>query len=165
MIPFPYLPQIIAQPVAGGGGGPGAHQWWRIRINANDGSALYMGMSELVLKNALAVAVQGSSVSASSFINGSNAPNNAIDGNTGSSGWLSATATTGEWIHIDVFTNFGSNQEVKTVEIWGSWNAADASPSDFDVQWSDDNSSWTTAATFTGETGWTASQLRTFNVF
>ena len=38
-----------------------------------------------------------------------------------------------------------------------------ASPESFQVEYSDDNSSWTVAASFSGQTGWGYGETRTFN--
>lgn len=55
--------------------------------------------------------------------------------------------------------------DVKQILIRGSHNVPSGSPKDFQLQWSDNNSTWTTVLTVTGQTGWTgASDARTFNV-
>jgi hypothetical protein len=55
--------------------------------------------------------------------------------------------------------------EVKDITIFPSWNALNASPRDFELQWSDDDISWTTALSVTNQTGWVVGVGRTFNVF
>lgn len=162
------IQQLLAGYGGGGGGGPGVHRYWRINITANDGSGSFIGLAEFRFRNAGGTDLTtgpGTGVTGSSEINSSNRPGLAVDNNTTGSGWLSATATPPQWIQADLVATFGSAQEVKTVNIYGSWNVPSASPSAFGIQWSDDNLAWTTAASFSGQTGWTASQLRTFNVF
>lgn len=157
---------------SGGGSGPGAHRYWRLYITANDGSGLYMGCTELRLKNAAGTVVSQivggtpAPFTASSYINGSNAPYMAFDGNLVSTGWLSGNASPPQWLKVDLGTGgLPGATEIKDFDIYGSHNVPNASPKDFQLQWSDDNSTWTTAATVTGQTGWTANQLRSFNVF
>jgi hypothetical protein len=159
---------------ASGGGGvaPGAHRYWRLYITANDGNASFMGLTELALRKA-----DGSSIGAyvstsnpvySTFINASNDFPRAFDGNIVNSGWLSSTAASPQYIGMDVQSAVGalfSPVEVRYFDIYGSHNAPDASPKDCELQWSDDGVAWTTALAVTGETGWAANEMRTFQVF
>lgn len=159
---------------AGGGGGPGAHRYWRLFVTQNDGSTIYTGLTELEFFDALGVnrsAVSGrSAVSASSELNSGNERQFAFDGNLVNSGWLSdASGTLPQWIRLDVQNAAAPSPrtayEVKTLRIYGSWNVPDASPRDFQLQWSDDDIAWTTALSVTGQTGWTANEMREFTVF
>jgi hypothetical protein len=155
----------------GGGTPPGAHRYWRIYISANDGHASLCGLTELVLYDTSGNQISGEPLwstvgaNASSEINVSNVAEQAFD-DVFNTGWLAATAAN-EWISWDMQAMFaiGSPQEVKDFDIYGSWNAPTASPKDFELQWSDDNVAWTAAKVVTGETGWTAAELRSFNVF
>lgn len=150
------------------GGGGTAHRYWRVLITAPDGSTLYCGMTELQLRGTaggadMTVSGNASAVGASSTIGFGNDAFNAFDNNL-STGWLSATAGTA-WIQWD-FVNQGLGaQYVAQIAITGSYNAPNASPKDFQLQWSDDNVSFTTVLTVTGETGWTgSSDTRVFTV-
>lgn len=160
----------------GGGGGdpggeaPGVHRYWRLYITANDGSASFIGTTELQLLDASAVNVSGgglsSSYASSSDINASNSFEDAFDGNIVDSGWLTATATPPAWLKVDLSgAGLAGPAEIKSFRIYGSHNAPTASPKDFSLQWSDDNAAWTDALVVTGETGWAANELRTFEVF
>jgi hypothetical protein len=155
---------------AAAGGGPGVHRYWRLYITANDGSALYFGCTELRLKDAAGIVrsqitTSSSAFTASSVINGSNVASNAFDGNLTTTGWLSANATPPEWLKVDMaWTGMPGAFECRSFDIYGSHNAPTASPKDFELQWSDDNSNWTTAKAVIGQTGWAANELRTFSV-
>lgn len=164
-----FTPPSAPYPTSGGvpppTNGPGAHRYWRINILEPDGSTLYMGMTDIGLLDKDGVDVTSTlGVSSSSFINASNVGVNAFDRNF-STGWLSSSASSPEWIAIDLFSGYGQPSEIKTVKIWGSWNQPTASPKNFEVQWSDDGTSWTTAASFTNSTGWGAAELREFSIY
>ncbi len=159
---------------SGGGGGPGAHRYWRILITANNGNASFIGLGEIRMFNSAAVnRIQTNTAvtpaRASSEVNAANRAYNAFDNNTTTSGWLSATATPPQWVRWD-FQATGAAPpiaavEVKDITIFPSHNALDASPNAFQLQWSDDDSSWTTALSVTGQTGWVVGTGRNFSVF
>lgn len=159
--------QLLVTHGAAGGGGSG-HRYWRILITQNDGSASFCGFTECELRGTVGGSDLTSAASAlactlsSSDINSGNAARYAFsdDGN----GWLSATAST-SWIRWDFQTQGIGQQNVVQIRIEGSHNAPNASPRNFELQWSDDGSSWTTVMTVTGATGWTgAGDWRTFTV-
>lgn len=170
-----FTPPTGPFPTTGGtspGTGPGAHRYWRLLISANDGSGSYMGLTELVLRDRDLVVVSGftttsTGISASTVLNGGNAASMAFDTNLSSTGWLSNTSGSDQWIKLDTLgtTTIGVPVEIREFDIYGSWNVPTASPKDFKLQWSDDDSSWTDAKTVTGETGWTSAEMRSFVVF
>ena len=164
--------------MAGGSSSGPAHRHWRILISANDGSPSYIGFTEIELRSTLGgadftvpQANDTSAARASSRVNPSNSAEKACD-NSNTSGWLSSDASPPEEWRYDCGNagHTGNAAEiVKQVLIRGSFNAPSASPKDFLIQWSDDPSnpptSWTTALTVTGQTGWTgASDARTFDL-
>lgn len=156
----------------GGGGGGSTHRYWRIRITANDGSPVYNGFTEIELRGTpggpdLTVPqANAQAATAISEINGANAAELAVDNNA-TTGWLSNGAGVGDWWRYDFgHPSAGSTTaDIQQISIAGSWNVPSASPKDFTLQWSDDNSAWTTVMTVTGQTGWTgASDVRVFTV-
>lgn len=169
-----FAPPAGPFPVVGGtspGPGPGAHRYWRLFISASE-NVSYHGVTEvqfldrqLVLVSGYAGGITGS-ISGSSSINSPNIDYNAFDGNLASSGWISAAAGN-QWVRQDMQGSgaIGVPVEVRALVIYGSWNAPDASPKDFKLQYSDDDLAWTDALTVTGETGWAAKEQRTFLVF
>lgn len=163
---IPLLQGMVAAP----SGGPGVHRYWRLYITANDGNASFMGVTEVRLRNGSGTVVSHTNAtstpySSSSDINASNDYSRAWDNNLTDSGWLSATAASPQWTKVDLGNvNLPGPTEVMSFDLYGSWNAPDASPKDFELQWSDDNSTWTTAGAYTDETGWAANELRSFLV-
>jgi hypothetical protein len=140
----------LSQTVAAAAG-PGAHRYWRVRITRT--SAAQHGLSELRLFDAAGVnrCLPNSAETpafASSFVNSPNRPYNAFDGNTTSSGWI-AVSNDNEWIAWD-FGAAGARTptgpvEVKSIEIFPSWNLISGSPAGFRLEWSDDAVTWTSA--------------------
>jgi hypothetical protein len=151
---------------AAAGSVPTPHRYWRLLITANDGSALYYGCTEIEMRATVGGADWTQdfiNITASSEINTSNGGDRAFDNND-ATGWLSSTAVT-SWVRGAFDTSPINWRACAQVVIKGSWNAPNASPKDFQIQWSDDNSAWTTVLTVAGQTGWTgASDVRTFNV-
>lgn len=155
---------------------PGAHRYWRINITSNNGSTLYYGFSEIILRDPSGVdrtsGASGSGatwVTATSQINVSNQPRNTVDGDPTGSGWLTANISLPAWIRYDMQDSTAPSPrtaiEVKSFDMWPSHNALTATPKDFSLQWSDDNTNWTTALSVTNQTGWTIGVSRTFTVF
>lgn len=152
-----------------------SHRYWRILITATDSSAVYAGFTEIELRgsvggaNLLSVQAGNGAALSSRDVNGSNAAWRAADGSN-TSGWLADLPMTPfpQWWRYDFghALHVGSpTADVRQVLIRGSHNVPGASPEDFQLQWSDDNTTWTTVMTVTGQTGWTgASDARTFNV-
>lgn len=167
---------MIINPYAFGGSvGPVPHRYWRVYITATDGSASNFGFTEIEIRGSIGgpdltvPQTAGGAATASSEANMSNAAWRAVDESL-TSGWLGNVPGGGlpGWWRYD-FGHAGhtgpSTADVRQILIRGSWNAPTASPRDFELQWSDDNSSWTTVLTVTGQTGWTgASDARTFDV-
>lgn len=152
---------------------PSGHRYWRLYIDQNDGGS-YCGFTEVEFRgsvggsNLLTAQTADGTVSASSWVNGSNAAWKGADGDYSSSGWLSSTNDKNQWWQYD----FGGDDHsgspsanVAQIAITGSWNAPSSSPRDFRLQWSDDGSTWNTVLTKTGEVGWSGSgDTRIFNI-
>lgn len=163
----------LSQTVAAAAG-PGAHRYWRLFITANNGSSSFVGLSGFHIFDANGAIRNSISAlgpeRASSFVNSSNRVANAFAPGTESfSGWLSETASLPQWIGWD-FQHPNANipiqpVEAKTITVFPSWNDLPASPRNFQLQWSDDDITYTTALTVTNQTGWVVGTGRTFNVF
>jgi len=170
---------FIINPFAHGAGPSTSHRHWSILITANDGSASYMGFTEVELRSTVGgadftvpQANDSAAARATDRVNTSNTWEKACDNNTATTGWLSnGVSGSKRWRYDcgDAGHTGNATEVVRQVVIRGSHNAPTASPKDFLIQWSDDpNSSptnWTTVLTVTGQTGWTgSSDARTFNV-
>lgn len=86
----------------------------------------------------------------------------AFDGNPATM-WNSAESVPGP---VTIGCDLGSQSSVAEIRIRAGDTAARAlrAPSVFTVQGSNDNSTWFTLASFSGVTGWTPGQIRSFSV-
>lgn len=138
------------------GGSAGGHLYWRLNVSAT--SSTHVTLAELVMRSAVGGAdlCVGGAASASLA---NNPAANAFDKSNATS-W-GAFGSPAQWLRY----KFAAPVSVGVVELTaepGNVAGVNASPKDFTIQWSDDGTSWTTAATITGQTGWTANQKRTF---
>lgn len=156
------------QPGGGGGGPAGAHRYWQVVVNDNNsGSHTIAGLVELqfhVGTNGFgADAAEGGTASADTDAGaGFEAANGFDDAYLDASGnaWTSGSGGFPHYLRYD----FGSDTEVLGVSIVAravNSSSIESAPRDFDVQYSDDGSSWTTAWSETGVT-WTAYQFQHF---
>lgn len=159
----------VQQLIASYGAGATPHRYWRVLITQNDGDGSYCGMTELELRGTAGGADLTTPTnanihsSASSTVNSENTAAEAFNDHL-ASGWLSNTPGS-SWLRWDFVSQGLGPQVVAEVAIRGSWNVPAASPRNFQIQWSDNGTAWTTVRTVTGETGWTgASDLRVFTL-
>lgn len=134
----------------GGGGGGGGHRYWRItNIDLNGGA--YLEISEVSLL------VGGSEVDSiatkTPTVGETVGPySNLFDGNLSSRAyWPAETVEVGTSFALKWDFGAGNEQDVDGAK-QGGHDTADRYMYGFDVQWSDDDSSWTTAGSFTGLT-------------
>lgn len=136
-------------------GGPGLHLYWRLNITDSN-NTFFTGIGELEMINYFGPNLcSGGTVSSPTAVYQTNVPANAIDGYTNSE-WI-AQSGSAIWVY-----EFAAPVEINKLNIWASTNDADLTIKDFTLDYSDDGSSWTTAITVTGQTGWAANELRTF---
>jgi hypothetical protein len=138
---------------AGGGGGSG-HRYWRLVVHSTTGGN-NMDVSEIELRSSIGGADQTGSGTASSA---TGTAANAVDGNLGTV-WSSSG---GGGYPLYWTYDFGAGNEKDIVEIALAGNQS-SMPVKFDLQWSDDNSSWTTLYEIAGETSWTTNAFRAFS--
>lgn len=125
-----------------GVGGAG-HRYWRVR---NTTSQTFFGLHDLQFRTALGgpdVATGGTAIASSEY-DSQHLDDYAFDVGGYRNFWstLSGSGTNG-WIGYD----FGSNKDIIEVAFWT--NDASRLPGTFEVQYSDDSSSWTTLFTQT----------------
>jgi hypothetical protein len=141
---------LLQQAAAGGGGGlPGAHRYWRLNIARNvSGVSTVIAIPEVELYTARFGVNQcvGGTAAASSTLNGGTPASNAVDKSGDESSVWAGASYLNEWWSYD----FGVGNDKEIVEIGMLGRGLTAAeplqmPYDFDVQYSDDNSSWTTA--------------------
>ena len=157
--------------VSAGVGGPAAGlvaaARWRINVTANNGDANYINMVGVTFLNDVGADVTDGATYTSRSNIAAQVPAN------GFAEWIGPTI--GHW-SCDVLSASGGYPQ------WLAFEAATAvtpltftivgvrdparMPQDFDVQYSDDGTIWTTLQSYTGETGWIldGTDIRTFTI-
>ena len=134
------------------------HRYWRLLSNGGGGS--YTTIAEIQFRTTVGVplAFGAGTASASS----GNAASGASDGNAATY-WQAAGHLTGEWWQWDY--GAGVTPIIAEVVLVASTQGINSyvPPDYFDLQFSDDGSTWTTAANFAATT-WSAGQQQNFNV-
>jgi hypothetical protein len=141
----------------------GAHRYWRIRITAS-GNGADTGMAECELRTSAGgsdVTGSGTTIFSTQLNTSSFAAANAFDNNT-STNWCSNGFGTsgGEWIGYDF--GAGNTFNIKEVAFSCRSDFTPDAPKDFTIEFSDDNSTWFSSWSVTGQTGWSAGVTRTF---
>lgn len=137
-----------------------AHRYWRIYITQKGTDPTFCNVSEIELRSSIGGADQTGSgtASASSFQGGGFEASKAVDNNT-STLWA-FTAAINQWFKYD----FGSGNDTDVVEVslraggtgtqmWRGW----------ELQYSDDDSSWTSLFTIEIDAVWSNNETRTFS--
>lgn len=140
----------------------GAHRYWRLYITATEGVS-YINIAEINFRVTLGVqmAMTGTvSASSADFGPATNAITSAHDSaNVWATGFLGD-----DWWKIDFGS--GNDKNIKQVKLWSECPDAGGSPympSQFKLEWSDNDVAWTEAKAWT-TTPWTACTERTFDV-
>lgn len=144
---------------AGGLPDVGPHAYWRIRyLNTQSGAYCSVGEIEMAASTGGADQCNGGTAIASD-----NAPGGSISNafnNNPASGWYAYTPPQ----HIGyVFTAPVMVTTVRITAENGFLAGAAASPKDFNVEYSDNGTDWSIAASFTEQTEWTTGETRTFS--
>lgn len=138
----------------GGGGGGFSGRYWRLFVTASNGGT-FMIVSEWYLRfSGVDLTTSGKVYDAESAVFSTTAAG-LFDGLTENwfEGWATNAPSSGNprWASID----FGSSVTVDEVALTVAGAPATESPRDFEIQYSNDNSNWTTAISVTNETAWT----------
>ena len=137
-----------------------AHRYWRINITKHNGGDV-VSHAEVQFRATVGGADQatGGTPDASTENLPTYGASKAFDDDA-STIWSSTSSSLPQWISYD----FGSAVDVVEVALQADDTAPRAlyAAEDFDVQYSDDNSSWTTAWSVTGENAWGVSETRVF---
>ncbi|MGZ8317468.1 MAG: discoidin domain-containing protein [Telluria sp.] len=144
--------------------GLGAHRYWRLLITANNGDATYCNVGELELIDGTGTDQTGSGTPTADSAQSAGAwpVTNLFDNNLSNFFAFGTGPTYPHWVAYDF--GAGNAKEIMrfkmTSGIAGGGSAAQQ-PKDFELQYSDDGSTWTTGWAVTGATGWTA-ETRTY---
>lgn len=142
-------------------------RYWRLYITGiNGGAACGISEVEMFLTSGGANQCTGGTAGASSTWSGSEPASEAFDGvkSTGGNCWASGQdLCMPQWIRYDF--GVGTSKAIRQVKVQcrGTVDVGQA-PSAFLVQFSSDNSVWTTAWSVSSQTGWTNFQTRTFDM-
>lgn len=137
-----------------------AHRYWRVYMTVMASTGAYPSLSEVVFRDSggTPISTSGKTLTASS--EGFGLPvANAFDGNS-STVWHAGNTTLPAWVKCDF--GAGGEVDVAKVSIGGRSGNDFQSPRDFQLQWSDDNSAWTTLFSVTDITSWKSSNQKTF---
>lgn len=139
-----------------------AHRYWRLFCRVNAGDSSFTGLTEVQMRTTSGganVCSGGTAISTGTIQAGSAAQ--CFDGNTTTT--LIQWSGNGAGSGFSVGYDFGSGNDKDVVElvVWTDKDAAARGFSEFDVQYSDDGSTWTTSWSCTA-TGWVVGTSKTF---
>lgn len=138
-----------------------AHRYWRLNITAANGGTL-LRIAEIEfseVSGAPAASIGAGGTAAASSLFGGFVASDAFEQNVGTS-WASASGVTAATISYDWGSGVTKDIHEVALSVFGS--DVDRMPTAFTVQYSDDNSAWTTEWTVSGATGWATSERRVF---
>jgi hypothetical protein len=140
--------------------GPGPHRYWRINVTAIT-SGLIAAIGELEMQETEfgPNVCTGGTPSADTEFNASFLATNAFDGNLAGSPWASTSSSLPHWLRYDF--GAGNDVEINAVGMHARTSSLETMPTAFDVQFSDDGSSWTTAWSESG-LSWSAREFKKF---
>jgi hypothetical protein len=140
-----------------------AHRHWRLYCRANNSETQIINIRELEFRESIGGAdnTSGGTASASSETAFGLGPASAAFNNTGSDNWQSHNSQSlPQWIKYD----YGSGNAKDNVEMRITCGSPTLHPVSWDLQYSDDNSNWTTLFSQENETGWAnAGDQKTFS--
>lgn len=135
-----------------------AHQHWRINITAlnNTGQGV---LAELEMRTSLggASVCTGGTPSALNAVG--SAASNAFDGSTATAWMTSLAPSLPTWLRY----SFAAPVDIVEVALKPHASYLTNTPKDFDLEWSDDGTTWTTLFSVSGLTTWTAGTVYTAN--
>lgn len=138
----------------------GAHPYWRFySMAADNDDAVALAEFQFRATPGGVDQATGGTPSASSVWSGALGVANAFDDDPGSL-WSAANNSYAAWLAYE----FAAGTETAQVAITARTDvAANTSPGEFAIQWSDDGVLWTTAWAEVGETGWSLGETRTYD--
>lgn len=140
----------------------GYHRIWRLFCTDNDGGTSFVGIGEIEFRATSGGADQTASVgsntgSSSGRILGSSIGNAGNEGyrafDDGTTSWWAASGTTNQWVAFV----FPTPVTVQQAALSAAASNLTRQVKNGKIEWSDNESAWTTAGTFS-KTGWTASE-------
>lgn len=151
---MPIASLLLRNPSSGAAPG---HRYWRINVTANAGSGASTSFAEVEMRTS----VGGADVTGSGTASGGggftgSTPANAFDNNSST---LYAPSGSSGWLKYD----FGVNKDIVEIAIsHGGGAGITTMPQTFTIQYSDDDSSWTTLGSTINAYGWIDNATRVF---
>ena len=138
-----------------------AYRYWRVFILNNNGNGLYIALAEIELRKTIGGADEttvSTPVTASSAEAGNPVTN--VRDNTAATFWLSSSgANTNQWVRLDL----GAPAVIKQVGLQPQSGQLNRAPRQFELQGSNDGTTFSTVKAFDATGGWSGS-LRTFDL-
>lgn len=140
-----------------------SHRYWRILFTTSNGSLI--NITEIEVYDGL----YGSNIAGSATVTASSdyfgsavtQVNNGYIAKDNNDRFLFSSSSN-EWLKLD----FGSGVEKRLdsigIHFWDAEGSGDKAPKDFEVQSSDDGSTWTTEWSISGQTSWASYEFRRF---
>lgn len=147
----------------------GMHAYWRVRVTANNGAVSASEIRRLQLRGSAGGADQaggGTAISSGAFSTAylpafAFGPDNGVLADEKNS-WAS---TNGSPVNVWLGYRFASPIPVAEVALIAPKSEPRTQmPRDFAIEFSDNGTTWTTARTYRGATGWSAGELRAYTV-
>ncbi len=136
-----------------------AHRYWRVKCLRNTNSQTGIGELQMATTNGGSNVTTGGTPIASGSYGGSYAPSSAFDGNT-TSNWFQPGSGPTIWLGYDFGS--GNDKDINEVRIAPAVEDSNGTPRFFDVESSDDGSTW--AYEWSGlNTSWTNGSYVTFS--
>jgi hypothetical protein len=155
--------QFVVEGCATFVGPPVPHRYWRLSVPHSADGDFFVDSNEIELRTTPGgsdVTTPSTTIAASDELAFSGIAANAIDDDTGTIWTTNASPT----FPVTLTFDFGAGNAKAILEV--SWlprpDAPSRSPSELDVLWSDDGSSWHLNWSETGITGWTAGVAKVF---
>ena len=138
-----------------------AHRYWRIYITNHAGFNNYLDISEIELRTSIGGADATGTGTAMASSAGSGYPASSAFDNTTSTTWFTDLGSNPlpQWIGYD----FGAGNAKDIVEFSTTCWASAENPTCFQLQYSDDNVTWTTLYDIQGEVNWSNGETRVFH--
>jgi hypothetical protein len=140
-----------------------AHRYWRLNVTANGGAPL-LTIHEIQFREVAGTPqlFSGGTASASSQNSATFAASKAAD-NSATTYWATANGSNTGWWKYDY--GAGNDKDIVEITVYTSTDAFfnPYAPTVFTLEYSDDNSSWTAAASIAGIT-WSAGETKVFTL-
>lgn len=145
----------------------GAHAYWRIKLLQTQRRVGPVQLRELQFRKTAGVAETMADLGTGSVVGTAWSTSTALfDGDASGTSTVASVYVNDSYNNMEdvyIVMSFTTARSVAefAITVDGAYNVLSA-PSAFDIEWSDDGSAWTLAASFTGQSSWGANETRLF---